>query len=398
MAKKLQKNTSIAKAKSLKTNVTRKFINGGPGDPIRKVSMPATAADSALVVNRANDVLDFYGNNPAYGIPNYRVITGPADDPFAKLTPAEIAKRLNRSKEKHIARVTSTPDEDNPTLNIIGQVDRNGKVTINSTPKLEEYYKDLGNNKFLQKEITNGAFNVDAPMPLYDKRIDPQNLSYFELKPEFEKKYTVTSKNGSVFTDTMGDYVEVPTYDVLATTPWNQLSKTDKVKRLKDFGESGSPYKSAKEGIDQLTRKNPNEQRVIFNTDKGDIVKVQDIKTKKIIRYETVDGKPIDMENPTQSPANDFYDRGADAQPNAMPGKEVKKIPIPPGGFAKGGFNYTENMLNANSTTGPRSEQSWQDPGVNRFSGNTNGVNADYYFKKGGLKSKVSSKFAKLKI
>ena len=78
--------------------------------------------------------------------------------------------------------------------------------------------------------------------------------------------------------------------------------------------------------------------------------------------------------------------------------KGIKRIETPPGGFAKGGFNYTENMLNANSTTGPRSEQSWQDPGVNRFSGNTNGVNADYYFKKGGLKSKVSSKFAKLKI
>jgi len=66
------------------------------------------------------------------------------------------------------------------------------------------------------------------------------------------------------------------------------------------------------------------------------------------------------------------------------------------GEFAEGGMN--KNMLNANSTTGPRSEQSWQDPGVNRFSGNTNGVNADYYFKKGGLKSKVSSKFAKLKL
>jgi len=66
------------------------------------------------------------------------------------------------------------------------------------------------------------------------------------------------------------------------------------------------------------------------------------------------------------------------------------------GEFAEGGMN--KNMLNANSTTGPRSEQSWQNPGVNRFSGNTNGVNADYYFKRGGLKSKVSSKFAKLKL
>jgi hypothetical protein len=62
-----------------------------------------------------------------------------------------------------------------------------------------------------------------------------------------------------------------------------------------------------------------------------------------------------------------------------------------------GGFNYTKNMLNANSVGGPRSKQSWQDPGVNEFSGNTNGVKAAYYLKKGGLKQKVASKFSKLK-
>jgi hypothetical protein len=77
--------------------------------------------------------------------------------------------------------------------------------------------------------------------------------------------------------------------------------------------------------------------------------------------------------------------------------KPKKTVPIVSDAkFAEGGMN--KNMLNANSTTGPRSEQSWQDPGVDRFSGNTNGINADYYFKKGGLKSKVSSKFAKLKL
>ena len=75
------------------------------------------------------------------------------------------------------------------------------------------------------------------------------------------------------------------------------------------------------------------------------------------------------------------------------PEQEMKRIAVPPGGFEKGGFNYTKNMLNANSTSGPRSEESWQDPGVNKFSGNTNGVNADYYFEKGGLKNQVIKKF-----
>ena len=59
--------------------------------------------------------------------------------------------------------------------------------------------------------------------------------------------------------------------------------------------------------------------------------------------------------------------------------------------FSKGGMN--KNMLNANSTTGPRSKQSWQDPGVNEFSGNTNGVQAPYYFNYGGLKNQVARKF-----
>ena len=52
-----------------------------------------------------------------------------------------------------------------------------------------------------------------------------------------------------------------------------------------------------------------------------------------------------------------------------------------------------KNMLNANSTTGPRSSQSWQDPGVNETSGNTNGVRASYYFSQGGLKTQVTKKF-----
>ena len=53
----------------------------------------------------------------------------------------------------------------------------------------------------------------------------------------------------------------------------------------------------------------------------------------------------------------------------------------------------SKNMLNANSTTGPRSSQSWQDPGVNETSGNTNGVRASYYFSQGGLKTQVTKKF-----
>ena len=81
----------------------------------------------------------------------------------------------------------------------------------------------------------------------------------------------------------------------------------------------------------------PNTQKVLFNTDKGDIYKVQDRKTKRLIGYEDFNGNPIDINNPNGTPANEFYDRGINAQPNVNPGKEVKRIATPPGGFKEGG-------------------------------------------------------------
>jgi hypothetical protein len=80
--------------------------------------------------------------------------------------------------------------------------------------------------------------------------------------------------------------------------------------------------------------KDPNIQKVLFNTDKGDIYKVQDRITKRLIRYEDFNGNPIDINNPNGTPANEFYDRGPNAQPNVMPGKEVR---VSPGKFANGG-------------------------------------------------------------
>ena len=88
----------------------------------------------------------------------------------------------------------------------------------------------------------------------------------------------------------------------------------------------------------------PNIQKVIFNTDKGDIYKVQDRKTKRLIRYEDFNGNPIDINNPNGTPANEFYDRGPNAQPGLMPGKEMKRVAIPSGGFKEGGDISIPNL------------------------------------------------------
>lgn len=49
----------------------------------------------------------------------------------------------------------------------------------------------------------------------------------------------------------------------------------------------------------------PGIQRVQVNTDKGDVIKLQDIKTKKFMGYE-VSGKPLNMSNATGDPSVDF--------------------------------------------------------------------------------------------
>ena len=347
-------------------------VGGFEGDPLKKGNI-ATAADSSYVANSANSVHNFYIKN------GYKTMS-PAeisrlyggDPPHTNMTDIFEDLKIARDLYKRY------PDGRN--------VDGTGAVSYNEYTN----YKPE-NHRFEQRELTTGQLNTKAPRSKYDDRILPQ-------------KYTVYSGSG--------DVAEVANYDKLAVTPWSQLTETQKIKRLQQYGGSGTPYKdkaSITNAIKEL--KNPvperldmkeatrfpmpqvdikpqitslpipqtTKQRVTINTGQGDKVRVQDIKTKRFLGWEDPSGETLDFEEykPTGNATEDF--------------PEMRRIKTP--SFEKGGFNYTKNMLNANSTTGPRSEQSWQDPGVNRFSGNTNGVNADYYFEKGGLKNKVVKKF-----
>ena len=109
--------------------------------------------------------------------------------------------------------------------------------------------------------------------------------------------------------------------------------------------------------------KDPNIQKVLFNTDKGDIYKVQDRITKRLIGYEDFNGNPIDINNPNGTPANEFYDRGPNAQPNVMPGKEVRVIKTPK--FTNGGIKEVKikSLLKAQNfgELTPEQQQNYED-------------------------------------
>jgi hypothetical protein len=294
-------------------------VGGFEGDPLKRANV-ATAQDSALIAGQANQVLNFY-KKEGYGI--------------SPKEPLSLGSNWANDLKPN------NPNENRIFLNT--RVIKDGQLTP-SRISTKDYYKDLGNHKFKQRELQTGTINIDAPMQLYDDRIKPQ--------------YGVTfGKDLSSPTRTLADAATVWGYDKLAVTPWSQLTETQKIKRLQQYGGSGTPYKdkaSITNAIKEL--KNPvparldmkeatgfpipqvdikpqitslpipqtTKQRVTINTGQGDKVRVQDIKTKRFLGWEDPSGETLDFEEykPTGNATEDF--------------PEMRRIKTP--SFAKGGF------------------------------------------------------------
>jgi hypothetical protein len=283
------------------------FTNGGPGKP-----NTATAADSSFVANSANEVHNFYTKNG-----------------YKTLSPSEIKAMWGGEEVPNMKTIF----EDFKTIRDAYSPGQN--IHTNATVPYNEYtnYK-AGSHKFEQRELSAGLLNIKAPRSKYDDRILPQKYAVYEGD---------------------GDLAEVVNYDKLAVTPWKELSDNQKIKRLQQFGGSGTPYKDAasiKQAIINL--KNPvpvrldmkeatkfpisqvnikpqytslpipqtTKQRVVVNTPEGDKIRVQDIKTKKFLGWEDAKGLPSDVENPSGNASQDF--------------PEMRRIKTP--AFAYGGF------------------------------------------------------------
>ena len=252
----------------------------------------------------------------------------------------------------------NNPNENRIFLNT--RVIKDGQLTP-SRISTKDYYKDLGDHKFKVREQQTGTINIDAPMQLYDDRIKPQ--------------YGVTfGKDLSSQLRTLADAATVWGYDKLAVTPWSQLTETQKIKRLQQYGGSGTPYKDKanitnaikelknpvparldmkeatgfpmpqvdiKPQITSLPIPQTTKQRVTINTGQGDKVRVQDIKTKRFLGWEDPSGETLDFEEykPTGNATEDF--------------PEMRRIKTP--SFAKGGFatdppSYTLPTLEVKAT------------------------------------------------
>lgn len=287
-----------------------KFAEGGfEGDPLKKVDV-ATAADSAFVADRANQVHNFYIRN-GYSVED-KVEVSPSLFNDLRLERENIKQRLSRPESRDQNNYNSHP------------IDTNTRRAISYNDYTT--YKE-GQHKFGQREMATGVINMQAPMSYYDDRIMPQYAIYY-LK---------------------GDYANVPTYDKLAVTPWGKLTEDQKLKRLQKFGSSGTPFEgqTAEEAIQSFNTPRPvmkdikpfavpqidikpqltnlplpqtTKERVTINTDQGDKVRVQDIKTKRFLGWEDPSGETLDLEKPTGDWKVDF----AATHPEAVAKKRLE--------------------------------------------------------------------------
>ena len=198
-----------------------KFAAGGfEGDPLKKGNI-ATAADSSYVADRANNVHNFYIKNG-----------------YTVLKPEDVSRMYGgdppTSDMSKIFEDLADTRDSYKTFHDGLRVGGTDRVSY------DEYtnYKP-GNHRFEQRELTTGQLNTNAPRSRYDDRILPQKIT--------------------VYTG-MGDAAEVPTYDKLAVTPWGKLTDKQKIKRLQQYGGSGTPYKdkeSIKKAIQDLKTPKP---------------------------------------------------------------------------------------------------------------------------------------------
>lgn len=86
----------------------------------------------------------------------------------------------------------------------------------------KEYRQKIDDNKYKQREHAVNTLNGSAPMQLFDKRIKPRDAVAY------------MSEKGN-------DFVDIPTYNNIATKPFDMLTEKEKEERVKKYGRQGVP-------------------------------------------------------------------------------------------------------------------------------------------------------------
>lgn len=128
-------------------------------------------------------------------------------------------------------------DWNNTNLNSLINYNPLNHTTQEGTKKnvpLGNYYQKINDNQYKQRENSNYIMDLNAPMTLYDRRINPQ----------FHKTYQ--NKNKGILEN---DMVDLYNYDPIAVKPWSLMNEIEKKERLKKYGTKGTPIGIPKKSV-----------------------------------------------------------------------------------------------------------------------------------------------------
>ena len=248
----------------------------------------ATAADSLAVANSAREVANYYTNK------NYSL-----DSAWEKFTDGSTGRSLHKDrldpfwaktkKETYNERLKELKDYPSPEGSA-GYYDFKYKTGPKKGQFIpyEDYFKQINDHQYKQREEKNLIMDTRSPMPLYDTRMYPSGQVYL-INEDKKDPY-------------FGDQVTFPLYDPLAVTPWNMLSTEDKKLRLEIYGSEGTPIKGyapnkskAENRLKELYKSNPQQKKEPnLNTDLAAWLKTQGASTSYADRkklYEQATGQ-----------------------------------------------------------------------------------------------------------
>lgn len=189
----------------------------------RRVDCP-TLQDSMVLYNNAVKVQDFFENNKLYVKTRTVKIVNEDDkrDVFNKLQQARSIfvlirnEKLNSAQEDKFASTKPNPNYKDITY--------------------KDYYQEIDEYRFYQRELENQIVNKEAPEPIYDNRVCPVVVNEYKC-----------IDSSSVF---FGDIVNIPLYIPVIVKPASMLTSAEKTTReeiLKNDYNIPAPPKKEKQ-------------------------------------------------------------------------------------------------------------------------------------------------------
>jgi len=180
--------------------------------------------DSMFIYNNAVKVNDFFEKSSLYKKTRTRDIRSEKDkkDIFVTLQQA-------RGLFFVVRKDGALPNEDEKFM------------AIKPSPKYKDidysqYFQEVDEYRFYQRELENQIINADAPMPMYDNRISPVVVN--------EYKCIDTS---SIY---YGDVVNIPLYIPVVVKPVSMLTSSEQVMRKEILDPTPSPVAKTNEIIE----------------------------------------------------------------------------------------------------------------------------------------------------